>query len=225
LFPLGRHVRDNSALFKVLKTIALYFATMSNCLSWERKTLSNGLVVLLDPRPSALTAQVYLAVRYGSNDDNEDEAGTAHMLEHMLVGGSQQRIKLHHEIEALGGYPNFETSREYTFSMVDVVPEALVKASQVLSDLVFDPTFQNDKLKHERKVIISEIAESSDDPIGKNEETFIKCLFKQHPVKNPILGSERTVKKIELADIEKAHQKFYSTQKGSLPNMSSSLLK
>ena len=60
-------------------------------------------------------AQLSVAVKYGSNDDSEKKAGTAHFLEHMLVGGSQDRIKLQNEIERFGGYLNLETSDEFTF--------------------------------------------------------------------------------------------------------------
>jgi predicted Zn-dependent peptidase len=183
---------------------------MNGSLSWKRKILSNGLTVLLYQRPVAMTAQLSLAIKYGSNDDSEDKIGTAHFLEHMLVGGSQKRIKLHHEIERLGGASNFETSKECTFSMLDVFPERLPEAAKVLSGLLFDDRFEKDKLEHERKVILNEIAEASDDPWDKTAETLLKCLFRKHPAKNPIMGSKKTVRQTALRDIEEAHENYYS---------------
>jgi predicted Zn-dependent peptidase len=183
---------------------------MNGSLSWKRKILSNGLTVLLYQRPVAMTAQLSLAIKYGSNDDSEDKIGTAHFLEHMLVGGSQKRIKLHHEIERLGGASNFETSKECTFSMLDVFPERLPEAAKVLSGLLFDNRFEKDKLEHERKVILNEIAEASDDPWDKTAETLLKCLFRKHPAKNPIMGSKKTVRQTALRDIEEAHENYYS---------------
>jgi predicted Zn-dependent peptidase len=128
----------------------------------------------------------------------------------MLVGGSQERIKLHNEIERLGGCSHFETSEEATFTAVNVFPERVAEASKVLSGLLFDSVFEKDKLELERKVILNEIAESSDDPREKTDETLIKCLFKHHPVKNPVLGSRKTVNQITLDDVEEAHQKHYA---------------
>ncbi|HEX9261098.1 MAG TPA: pitrilysin family protein [Candidatus Bathyarchaeia archaeon] len=182
---------------------------MNGSLSWQRKVLSNGLTVLLYNRSSAMTAQLSLAIRYGSNDDSEDKIGSAHFLEHMLVGGSRERIKLHHEIESFGGASGFETSKECTFSIVDVFPERLLEASKVLSGLIFDTCFEKDKLEHERKVILQELAEASDDPRDKTEETLLKCLFRNHPAKNPILGSRKTVSQITLRDLEQAHERYY----------------
>ena len=77
----------------------------------------------------------------------EGSSGTAHFLEHMIVGGSQGRIKLHNEIEKLGGCSYFETSEESTFTSVDVFPERIVQASKVLSGLLFDSVFEKGKLE------------------------------------------------------------------------------
>ena len=72
---------------------------MNNSLLWDRRVLPNGLRVLLLPRNTGLTTQLSVAIEYGSNDDSEISSGTAHFLEHMIVGGSKKRIELHHEVE------------------------------------------------------------------------------------------------------------------------------
>lgn len=185
---------------------------MNGILSWERKVLPNGLTVLLYPRLSGLTAQLSVAVKYGSNDDADEKSGGAHFLEHMLVGGSQKRIKLHHEIEKLGGCSHFETSDEFTFSSMDVLSGKISEASRILSGLLFDTVFEKDKLELERKVILNEIAEDHDDPQEQNRESLIKCLFKNHPIRNPILGLKKTISQFTVDALEEAHQKFYVPQ-------------
>jgi zinc protease len=182
---------------------------MPSDLSWEREVLPNGLTVLLYPRPSAMTAQLSVAIKYGSNDDGIENIGTAHFLEHMLVGGSQKRIKLHHEIEKLGGLSYFETSSECTFTRVDVFPERIAQSSKILSELLFDSKIERDKVEIERKVILNEIAEAADDPIDKIMETLLKSIFKSHPVRNPIAGTKKTVKQLTIRQLEQSHQKYY----------------
>jgi predicted Zn-dependent peptidase len=182
---------------------------MRSNLSWERNVLSNGLTVLQCPRSSSTMAQLSVAIEYGSNDDSEENAGNAHFLEHMLVGGSQKRIKLHNEIEKLGGRSNFETSDEFTFSTVNVFPRKIAEASKVLSGLLFDPEFAEEKFELERKVILNEIAEAYDDPRDRVGEILTKCLFKDHPVKNPVIGSKKTINHLTLNEIKKAHENYY----------------
>jgi predicted Zn-dependent peptidase len=187
-----------------------FHANMNCALSWQRKVLSNGLTVLLYPRPSGATSQLSVAVKYGSNDDTEDKQGTAHFIEHMLAGGSKSRINLHKQVEQIGGYSNFETSPEITLCTVDVLPGKLAEGSRVLSGLLFDYMFEEEKLEIERKVILNEIAEVEDDPWDKAHEMLIKCLFKHHPLKNPTLGIKRIVKQFTLSDIETAYQEYYT---------------
>jgi len=182
---------------------------MPNSLIWERQVLSNGLTVLLYPKPSAMTTQLSVAIKYGSNDDNVENSGTAHFLEHTLVGGSRKRIKLHHEIEKLGGCSYFETSPECTFTKVDALPDKIVQTSKILSELLFDPQIENEKVEIERNVILNEIAETNDDPTSKIMETILKSIFKYHPVRNPIAGTKQTVKDLTSRHLEKCHQKYY----------------
>jgi len=185
---------------------------MNRSLSWERKVLSNGLTVLSYPRLSAMTTQLSVAIKYGSNDDSDEKSGSAHFLEHMLVGGSQKRIKLHHEIEKLGGCSNFETSDEFTFSSMDVLAGKITEASKVLSGLLFDAAFEKDKLELERKVILNEIAEVHDDPQSLIGERLIKCLFKHHPLKNSLLGLKKTINQFTVDGIEQVNQNYYVPQ-------------
>ena len=160
-----------------------------------------------------VTAQLSVAIKYGSNDDGDEKSGNAHFLEHMLVGGSQKRIKLHHEIEKLGGCSHFETSDEFTFSSMDVLSGKIVEASKVLSGLLFDSTFEKDKLELERKVILNEIAEAHDDPQDLIRETLIKCLFKHHPLRNPILGLKKTINQFTVDERRGSASKLFCSTK------------
>jgi predicted Zn-dependent peptidase len=116
-------------------------------LSWHKEVLLNGLAVLLYPRPRALTAQMSLCAKYVSNDDSEYKIGTTHLLEHMLAGGSQERIRLLHQIERSGGCSYFETVNEDTLSSLYVNPERIVEAWKVFSALFFGKDFEDNKLE------------------------------------------------------------------------------
>jgi predicted Zn-dependent peptidase len=182
---------------------------MNNSLIWKREVLSNGLTILQYPNKSAMTAQVSVAVKYGSNDDGDGKVGAAHLLEHMLVGGSQKRIKLHHQIEKIGGCSGFETSNDCTFAWVSVFSGKIVEASQILIELIFSQDFESDKLKIERKVVLNEIADISDDPKEIADQALLKSLFPAHPIRNLIAGTKTQVKMLRLLDLEESHRNQY----------------
>jgi predicted Zn-dependent peptidase len=183
---------------------------MKDVFIWHRRVLANGLVVLLYPRASALTTQLSVAIKYGSNKDSDSSAGKAHFLEHMIVGGSKKRIKNHHQIEKLGGCSGFETSAECTFTTIDIFPEKISEGSKIMSELIFNREFESDKFELERKVILNEISQTEDNPHDKIAETLIKCLFKKHPIRNPVLGTRKTVKHLTLEELKQVHQDYYT---------------
>lgn len=185
---------------------------MTTAMFWRRNTLSNGLRVLLFPRQSANTTQLSIAVEYGSNQEPEEIAGVAHFLEHMLAGGSTKRIQLSRSIENSGGILDFYTDHEHMMTTMDILPGELAEASFVISELLFNTDFEEEKFKQERKIILNELAEASDDPAERIEELLLKSLFKKHPVKRPVGGFPKTVKRLTLDQLMNAHKTNYVPQ-------------
>lgn len=185
---------------------------MTTAMFWRRNTLSNGLTVLLFPRETANTTQLSVSVGYGSNQESEELAGVAHFIEHMLAGGSTQRIELSRSIEDSGGILDFYTDHEHMMTTVDVLPEKLSEASQIISKLIFNRAFKAQKFKKERKIILNELSEALDDPTERIEELLLKTLFKTHPVKRPVGGLPETVKQLTINQMETAHRSNYVPQ-------------
>lgn len=185
---------------------------MTTPLFWRRNTLPNGLTVLLFPRDSTNTTQLSVAVEYGANQEPEEIAGSAHFLEHMLAGGSTKRIQLSRSIENTGGILDFYTEHEYMMTTADILPEAIAKASYIISQLLFNDSFEEEKFRQERKIILNELREASDDPTVRIEELLLKSLFKLHPVKRPVGGFPKTIKQLTLDQLSNAHELNYVSQ-------------
>jgi predicted Zn-dependent peptidase len=185
---------------------------MTTAMFWRRNILPNGLRVLLFPRQSANTTQLSIAVEYGSNQEPEEIAGVAHFLEHMLAGGSTKRIQLSRSVENSGGILDFYTDHEHMMSTMDILPGELTQASVVISELLFNTDFEEEKFKQERKIILNELSEASDDPTERIEELLLKSLFKKHPVKRPIGGFPKTVKRLTLDQLSNTHKTNYIPQ-------------
>src|SRR3989344_6995565 len=79
-------------------------------------TLKNGLRVFYKPSNGA-TVGVHLLVGVGSNNENKDERGITHFIEHMVFEGTEKwptAKEITNEIEKLGGDINAYTSNERT---------------------------------------------------------------------------------------------------------------
>jgi predicted Zn-dependent peptidase len=185
---------------------------MNNSMIWQRKELPNGLRLLILPRKSSNTTQLSFAVEYGSNQDLEEQSGAAHFIEHMLAGGSTSRIELSRSIENTGGILDFFTDHEHTMSIIDVLPEQFHNVYTIIENLFFSSEFEEEKFNQERKIILHEISEVLDDPVEKLEDFLLESLFKNHPVKRPVLGFPKTIKQLSLDQLKVAKQANYVPQ-------------
>jgi predicted Zn-dependent peptidase len=185
---------------------------MTPAMFWSRCKLQNGLTVLLFPRPTANTTQLSIAVEYGSNQENAEIAGVAHFIEHMIAGGSERRIQLSRSVENSGGILNFFTQHESMQSTMDILPEQLTEASNILSDLLFSVDFEEEKFGLERKIILNELEEAEDDPAERIDELLLSSLFKNHPIKRPVGGFPKTIKQLTLNQLSDAHKTNYVPQ-------------
>lgn len=181
-------------------------------LSWEKKVLSNGIRVLVFPRASDKTAMLCLGFEYGSNSDVPNNAGLAHLLEHMLAGGSTKRIELSRSLEREGGLFNCETGYEHTLIYADVLPNKLANAAQTLKEIAYNQLFEEAKLQKERKIVLNEIADAKDNPETRVRDMLLKTLFRTHPTGRPISGFSNTVKSTSMKTVRESHRIHYAPQ-------------
>ena len=124
-------------------------------------TLPNGLRVATESSLAARTATVGVWIDAGSRYENEEAAGVAHFVEHMLFKGTGKRsaAQLEKEIEDMGGHLNAYTSREQTTYYAKVLDKDVSRAMEVLADILQNSNLDEDRIEREREVILREMEE------------------------------------------------------------------
>ncbi|HET6981376.1 MAG TPA: insulinase family protein, partial [Myxococcaceae bacterium] len=111
-----------------------------------RHRLDNGLTVLHEPQGAAHVVAWQIWVNVGGADEGPDEAGLAHLHEHMLFKGTERRGpgEIARDIEAHGGEVNAWTSFDNTVYHTVMASQFAREGLDVLADAVrfprFDPT-------------------------------------------------------------------------------------
>src|SRR3989338_3964917 len=131
----------------------------------QRKILKNGMTVVLEKRNIPVVS-VAFAVRQGGINENSDEKGISHFIEHMLYKGTPTRNakKISEEIEKNGGVLNGFTDEMVTAYWCKMPSKHLNIALNVLGDMVKNPLFDEKEFEKERKVIFEEIKMRKDNP-------------------------------------------------------------
>src|SRR6056297_116486 len=154
----------------------------------QKTTLDNGLKVVTEKVESVKSVSVGIWVKTGSRNETAKQAGITHFLEHMLFKGTESRSSydIAMSMESVGGYLNAFTSSEYTCYYSRCLNTQLDKALDVLSDMVLNPSFPEDEVEKEKKVVIEEMKMYRDSPDDYLFESFSDNVFKNHPIGRPI---------------------------------------
>ncbi len=178
------------------------------------KKLPNGLPVVVIPKPGFSRCVAYFVTDYGSvhtafsvnGKQMQAPAGTAHFLEHKLFDMPQRDIMA--EFAAMGAMPNAFTSYDMTAYYFSCT-ENFVPCLRLLLEFVSSPYFTEESVRKEQGIIGQEIDMNEDAPDTRIFENLMKIMYREHPVKVPILGTRQTISQITPQTLDTCHKAFY----------------
>jgi len=174
--------------------------------------LNNGMKVVFTPSNKSSLVYCGFLFNVGSRNEDDNNNGIAHFIEHALFKGSKKRhsYQILNRIEAVGGELNAFTMREKTFYYTSSLKKYLDRSVELLFDLVFNPSFPHVELEKEKKVIIEEIEMYEDSPEESIYDDFTANLFKNDSLSHNILGTKKSVLRLKLNDVLNFWQKYYT---------------
>ncbi len=175
------------------------------------KTLQNGLTVVVQENRSAPVAAVQVWIKAGSADERQDQAGMAHLVEHMVFKGTEKRAvgEAAAEVEALGGDLNAFTSHDQTVYYVTLASRFYDKAIDILADLVQNAVFNPQELEREKQVVIEEISRGMDNPSSRIYKYMFEQAYEEHTYRRPVIGFRETVESFDRGDVAEFYDTWY----------------
>ncbi|MDR3061584.1 MAG: insulinase family protein [Dysgonamonadaceae bacterium] len=137
------------------------------------------------------------AVNAGTRDEQPEEYGLAHFVEHMLFKGTVKRKSWHilNRMENVGGELNAYTTKEDTFVYASCLSDDVERAIELLCDLVCNSRFPDKEIAKEKEVVLDEINSYKDNPSELIFDDFEDLLFEGHGIGHHILGEKKSLKK------------------------------
>jgi predicted Zn-dependent peptidase len=148
-------------------------------------------------------AHIGVLINAGSCDENPDQQGMAHFIEHLIFKGTNKRsnYQVLSRLENVGADLNAFTSKEDTCVYASVQGKYYQRAVELLSDIVFNSIFPEKEIEKEKAVIIDEINSYKDNPAEWIHDEFDALVFKNHPLGRNILGTQAKLKRYTRNDI------------------------
>jgi predicted Zn-dependent peptidase len=161
----------------------------------EKTVLPNGLTIITEKMSHLRSASVGIWVRSGSRHESPELNGISHFIEHALFKGTKKRNAREIAVEgdAIGGNVDAFTSREVACYHFKALDEHLLRAFDLLADLIASPLFADEELDRERNVVLEEIKMVEDTPDDLVHEVFTAHFWPDHPLGRSILGTPDTL--------------------------------
>jgi len=181
-----------------------------------REQLSNGLTVIVLPRPGFSRKLAYFVTDFGSihtdfsleGREIHAPAGIAHFLEHKMFDLPGDR-DVSAELAALGAGTNAFTSYDMTAYYISCT-ENFEPALRLLMEFVSTPYFTEESVQKEMGIIDQEIGMNEDAPDSCLFEALMQSLYREHPIRVPILGTSETIREITPELLHDCHRAFYT---------------
>ena len=162
---------------------------------YQKTVLDNGLRVVTEKIPYLRSVSIGVWVITGSRDEQPQENGISHFIEHLLFKGTERRtaFDIAKEIDSVGGTLNAFTGREYTCFYAKVIDQNLPLAIDLLSDIFLHSLMDLKDIEKERMVILQEIKMVEDTPDDYIHDLFNRACWGDHPLGFPIYGTSDLV--------------------------------
>src|SRR5437016_8801190 len=169
----------------------------------KKNVLPNGLTILTEEMKQIRSVSIGIWIKSGSRDEEAEQNGISHFVEHMVFKGTRTRsaLDIARQMDSIGGNMDAFTGKETVCFNAKVLDEHLPVALDVLSDVVLNPRFEPKDVTREKGVILEEIKMDEDNPDYLVHEIFTQNFWKDHPLGKPILGTKETVRSFEQAKL------------------------
>ena len=183
--------------------------------------LNNNLKLIYKHSESELTS-ICISINAGAGIE-EDKKGVAHVVEHMLYKGTQNRseAQINEELSNIFGFQNAMTNYPYVIYYGTLLNEDLEKGIELFADILLNPEFDECGFKEEMEVIKEELEEWDEEVEQFCEDKLFYNIYKKKRIKYPIIGTIESLNSIKVEDVCRFYKEKYFPENTSISVISS----
>lgn len=182
-------------------------------------SLSNGLTVLVLPRPELPRATVTLVVKGGSSVDPAGQAGAASLLLAAIGRGTASRsaLAVEEDLRDLGtGLGGGGDTDSWSIG-VGVLKPGLTSATRLLAEVARWPAFPAEEVDKERGKALDGLAQAANDPTSLALRLAARLLWgPSHPYGHAFEGVASEVAGLTRDDLVRMHATWWSPDRAAL---------
>lgn len=183
-------------------------------MKYIKKVLENDMNIIFVPMENTHIVAMGFFVKAGSRNEDDENNGVAHFLEHMMFKGTSHRTptQLFTELDSVGAIYNAVTTTQHTYYYVYGHMNSTKKILDIVLDIYINPLFNTKEINLERKVILEEMGMIHDTPLMKLYSAMHKKIFKGTSLARDVIGTSETIESIGKRDFNKFRDSLYKPE-------------
>lgn len=198
---------------KLLVLLAVFICTgCAFAADFNVYKLDNGQTVVIQEVKSNPIVTIDTWIKTGSINENDENNGVSHFLEHLFFKGSTNHAPGEFDkiLETKGAITNAATSKDFTHYYVTIPSKDFDLALEMHSDMLLHPLVPRKELEKERKVVIEEIMKDANSPNTLVYDNLVNMLYSDHPYKRKVIGKADIISSIHRDEIMGYYNKYYN---------------
>jgi zinc protease len=199
---------------KLIATLNEQFKTL------RVEKLDNGLTAYLLPIPSAPIVTTMMAYKVGACDEEKDQTGLSHYLEHLLFKGTDKLMPgdIDRATQRNGGRNNAYTTEDMTVYHFDFASDRWQQALEIEAARMRGTKIdEKHEFQQEKGAVISELKGGEDQPWDLEYKAILPLLYpKDDPYSHPVIGEEKHVRGATAEIIKRYYDQWYHPNNASL---------
>lgn len=176
-----------------------------------RKTLDNGLTVLLKRHSVTPVVSIYAFVHAGSVSDEDDTSGLAALTSELMVRGTKSYTgrEIAEHFDAIGGSLTMNSQRNTSYLSSSVLADDFEGALDYCHQVLFHPSLSEAEFEKQKQQQLSRIAARKADPQAEILDFWTTLISRESPYRRTSLGTTESVSGLTPSDAEQFHRQHF----------------
>ncbi len=177
----------------------------------HRTVLNNGIVVLVAENSAADIIAARIFVRAGSCNENQEQAGLAHLLSAVMTKGCDglSSLEIAEKVESVGASLSADVATDYFLVSFKTVTSDFAEILTLAGQILRSPTFPEVQVELERRLALQDIRSQKEQPFTVAFEQMRQVMYQNHPYAMSVLGDETTMSRLTRGDLVQYHQTYF----------------
>ncbi len=178
------------------------------------------LKVYMKPIPGSPVVTTMVAYKVGAGDEELDQTGLSHYLEHLLFKGTDKLFPgdIDRLTQRSGGHNNAYTNEDMTVYHFDFAADRWTAALDIEADRMRNTRIDaKHEFQQEKGAVISELNGNEDRPWDLESKAMLPLLFgSKSPYGHPVIGERKHVEGTTAEIIKRHFDRWYHPNNASL---------